>query len=115
MPAGAAAALPACFDAFAVVIGDGKKIKDAAKRLAPTRGYAGKLSGAKALVALDARSGLAPAMNDPLDGMANDVPPVAGLMAQLRQLIAGPILSVWDRQFGDVVTMRRFSARDGDA
>lgn len=115
MPAGAGVALPACFDTFAVIIGDGKKIKNAAKRLAPTRGYSGKLLGAKALVAIDARSGLALAMNDSLDGMTNDVPLVAGLMEQLRQAIARPILSVWDRQFDDVGTMRRLSARDGDA
>src|SRR5438045_1686701 len=50
--AGPAVSLPGCFDAFTVVAGDGKKIKNAAKRLAPTRGYAGKLLGAKALVAL---------------------------------------------------------------
>ena len=36
-------------------------------------------------------------------------------MEQLRQTIARPILSVWDRQFDDVGTMRRLSARDGDA
>ena len=107
--------LPACFDAFAVVIGDGKKVKNAAKRLAPTRGYSGKLLGAKALVALDARSGLALAMNDSLDGMTNDVPLVPGLMEQLRQIIARPVLSVWDRQFDDVGTMRHLAAREGDA
>src|SRR5688572_32688744 len=39
--------LPACFDAFAVVADDGKKVKNAAKRLKPTRGFAGKLIGAK--------------------------------------------------------------------
>jgi Transposase DDE domain len=110
-----AASLPACFDAFAVVAGDGKKIKDAAKRLAPTRGYAGKLLGAKALVALDLRSGMALAMSDSLDGMTNDVPLVPELMAQLHQVVAGPMLSVWDRQFDDVATMRRFCQRDGDA
>jgi len=116
MPDGAGAVtLPACFDAFAVVIGDGKKVKNAAKRLAPTRGYSGKLLGAKALVAVDARSGLALAMNDSLDGMTNDVPLVPGLMEQLRGLIARPILSVWDRQFDDVGTMRHLAARGGDA
>jgi hypothetical protein len=119
MPDGAAAAavtLPACFDPFRVVVGDGKKIRDAAKRLAPTRGFRGRLIGAKALVALDARSGLAVAMSDSLDGMANDVPLVPGLMDQLRGLTpAGPILSVWDRQFDDVGTMRHLAARGGDA
>ena len=44
MPAGAdAAGLPGCFDAFEVIVGDGKKIKNAAKRLKPARGYSGKL------------------------------------------------------------------------
>ena len=56
---GPATALPSCFDAFAVVIGDGKKIKDAARRLAPTRGFTGSLIGARALVGIDARTGLA--------------------------------------------------------
>jgi len=63
--------LPGCFDGFEVIIGDGKKIKNATKRLKPTRGYSGKLLGAKALdfgelsraVALDVRSGLAIAMS----------------------------------------------------
>jgi hypothetical protein len=119
MPAGAGAGgvtLPGCFDAFAVIVGDGKKIKRAAKRLKPTRGFAGKLLGAKALVALDLRSGLAVAMNDSLDGMANDVPLVPGLMEQLRALIADrPILSVWDRQFDDTGTMGHLCGRRGDA
>src|SRR5258706_6938740 len=115
MPGDATATVPACFRGFRVIIGDGKKIKDAAKRLAPTRGFSGRLIGAKALVALDARSGLALAMNDSLDGMANDVPLVPGLMDQLRQTIRGPILSVWDRQFDDAGTMGHLAARDGDA
>src|SRR5438445_7652565 len=35
--------LPKCFDRFTLVVGDGKKIKDVAKRLAPTSVYRGKL------------------------------------------------------------------------
>lgn len=125
MPQGACAVtLPSCFDCFATIVGDGKKIKRAAKRLKPTRGYAGKLIGATALdfgelsraVALDLRSGLALAMSDSLDGMTNDVPLVPLLMPQLHALIADrPILSVWDRQFDDVATMRHLSSREGDA
>ena len=107
--------LPGCFDGYTVVAGDGKRIKDAAKRLAPTRGYRGKLLGAKALVALELRSGMALAMSDSLDGMTNDVPLVPELMTQLHQVVAGPMLSVWDRQFDDVATMRRFCQREGDA
>lgn len=116
MPADAdVAQLPGCFDGFAVIVGDGKKIKRAAKRLKPTRGYAGKLIGATALVALDVRSGMAVAMSDSLDGMTNDVPLVPALMEQLRQVIARPILSAWDRQFDDVRTLGRLSSRAGDA
>ena len=116
MPDGASAELPGCFDGLEVVVGDGKKIKNAAKRLAPTRGYSGKLIGAKALVAMDLRSGMAVAMSDSLDGLANDVPLVPALMDQLRGLITRrPILSVWDRQFDDVRTMRRLCLREGDA
>lgn len=107
--------LPGCFDAFTAVAGDGKRIKDAAKRLAPTRGFAGKLLGAKALVALGLRDGLALAMSDSLDGLTNDVPLVPPLMAQLHEVVTGPLLSVWDRQFDDVGTMRHLCAREGDA
>jgi hypothetical protein len=115
MPPAALAPMPECLKDFALVIGDGKKIKDAAKRLAPTRGFSGKLIGAKALVAVDARTGLALAMSDSLDGMANDVPLVPQLMEQLHELIARPICSIWDRQFDDLRTMHRLVARSGDA
>jgi Transposase DDE domain len=108
--------LPHCFDGFEVIAADGKKIKNATKRLKPTRNYSGKLLGAKALVALDIRSGLAIAMSDSLDGMTNDVPLVPLLMPQLYEAIpARAILSVWDRQFDDPRTLRRLSARPGDA
>jgi hypothetical protein len=115
MPDAGVVPTPRCLKDFALVIGDGKKIKDAAKRLAPTRGFSGKLIGAKALVAVDARTGLALAMSDSLDGMANDVPLVPELMEQLHQIIAQPICSVWDRQFDDVRTLRRLCVRPGDA
>jgi hypothetical protein len=117
LPEGVAPANPlaGCFDGFEVIVGDGKKIKDAAKRLKPTRGYSGKLIGAKALVAMDARTGMAVAMSDSLDGLANDVPLVPALMQQLRGAIARPVLSVWDRQFDDVRTLGHLSARAGDA
>ena len=107
--------LPDCFDGFTVVAGDGKKIKKAAGRLKPTRGYSGGLLGAKALVALNLRNGLAIAMSDSLDGLTNDVPLVPELMQQLYQVIAGPLLSVWDRQFEDIRTFGHLAQRPGDA
>jgi hypothetical protein len=106
---------PACFKDLELIVADGKKIKNAAKRLLPTRGLGGKLIGAKALVGIDARTGLAVAMSDSLDGLSNDVPLVPALMEQLRRKIARPICSVWDRQFDNQRTMRQLCARAGDA
>ena len=107
---------PCCFDGFELIIADGKKIKNATKRLKPTRGYSGKLLGAKALVAVEVRSGLAIAMSDSLDGLSNDVPLVPLLMPQLYEVLGErPMLSIWDRQFDNLCTLRRLSAREGDA
>lgn len=113
VPAEAMAA-PSCFDAFELVVMDGKKIKNAAKRLAPTRGYTGKLLGAKALVALDARRGLAIAMSDSLDGEANDVPLVPALLPQVRLVITQRVLWLADRQFCDPATLCQLQEREGD-
>ncbi len=64
---------------------------------------------------MNARSGMAVAMSDSLDGMANDVPLVPALMDQLREMITRPMLSIWDRQFDDVRTLGHLSSRVGDA
>lgn len=106
--------LPGCFEPFATVVIDGKKIKRAAHRLKPTRGYHGSLLGAKALVAMDARSGLAVAMSDALDGEANELPLTAELLPQVRAGMARPILWMADRQFCDARTLVRLSEREGD-
>lgn len=108
-------ALPACFDALEVIVLDGKKIKNAAKRLAPTRGYVGALLGAKALVALSLRDGLVLAMSDSLDGEANDIPLVPELLEQVRRIVKRPTLYVADRQFGDVQTTGKLLERGTDA
>ena len=108
-------AFPRCFDGFELVAGDGKTIKQVAARLKPTRPYTASLLGGKALVALNLRSGLAIAMSDTLDGMANDVPLVPALLEQVRALIASPVLSLWDRQFDDFTTFTHLQGRDGDS
>lgn len=99
--------LPCCLDRFEVYNGDGKKLKKAAKRLKACRGFGGRLLAAKVLVAMDARTGLAVAMNSALDGEANDVPLVPALASQVRALSRRPILWVMDRQFGDLKTVRK--------
>jgi hypothetical protein len=106
--------LPGCFEGLEVVVLDGKKIKNAAKRLKPTRGFSGKLLGAKALVAMPLRSGLAVAMSDSLDGEANDVPLVPALLPQVRDVIPGPVLWMADRQFGDYKVPHLLAGRAGD-
>ena len=108
--------MPGCFDAMEVVAIDGKKIKRAARRLKPTRGFAGALIGAKALVAMSLSSGLAIAMSDSLDGEANEVPLVGQLLPQVHQALgeARAALFVSDRQFGDYRTPHLLSGREGD-
>jgi hypothetical protein len=107
--------LPDCFEGFEVIAADGKAIKNAAKRLKPTRKLIGKLLGAKALVAMNVRSGLAIAMSDSLDGMTNDVPLVPALMPQVYEVVGPrPILTLWDRQFDDLRTLGHLSQRAGD-
>lgn len=103
--------LPACVDGLDVLDTDGKKLKKAAKRLKACRGYSGKLLAAKVLVAMDARTGLAIAMNCSQDGEANDVPLVPELLPQARQACQRPILWVVDRQFGDLQTPRKLSGQ----
>lgn len=107
--------LPACFEGFELIIGDGKKIKNATQRLKPSRPYSGKLLGAKALVAVDVRSGMAIAMSDSLDGLTHDVPLVPELMQQLHEQIQRPMLTIWDRQFDGLRTLAQLSSREGDA
>jgi hypothetical protein len=124
----AARVLAACFDDLDVIVIDGKQLKKAAKRLLSTRAYSsGSLLGAKLLVALSLRSGLAVAMNASEDGERNDVPLVGGLLEQMQMLrapaaaatttlaaaAARPFLFVADRQFADLNVPALFT-RDGD-
>lgn len=106
--------LPACFADMEAVVIDGKKIKNAAHRLKPTRGYKGALIGAMSLVAMSLSSGMALAMNDSLDGQSNDVPLVPELLPQVRAVIPGPILWMADRQFGGLGVPPQLTSRPGD-
>jgi hypothetical protein len=119
---GTARTLPTCLDDLDVIVIDGKQLKKAAKRLLATRAYSsGSLLGAKLLVALSLRSGLAIAMNASEDGERNDVPLVGGLLEQMQMLRAAdggaaarPFLFVADRQFADLNLPALFTAHDGD-
>ena len=95
--------LPPCVGAMQVIAMDGKKLKKLAKRLKAARKYtSGSLLGGKLLVALSLQSDLAVAMSCTPDGEANEVPLVPDLVKQVRDLIAGSVLWMADRQFTDL-------------
>jgi hypothetical protein len=114
LPPLAACPLPACLKAFTVVGIDGKKLKNAAKRLKPTRGCAGRLFGGKLLVGVTLADGLAVALAADPDGEANDCRLVPRLMPRLRAAVPGCRLFVADAQFGDLTQPPLFAAA-GDA
>jgi hypothetical protein len=99
---GGGVTVPGCLRAMTPMVMDGKKIKNAAKRLKALRGLPGRMLGGKLLVALSLETGLATAMEVDPDGERNDVPLVPGLVGQVRAL--GPAARLWiaDRQFADL-------------
>ncbi len=113
LPDRPAVELPPCLRAFRVLILDGKAFKHAAKRLKPVRGQAGRGLGGKALVALEARTGLLVGMTADPDGHANEAKLVPQLLPALRRRLPGTNLWVADQQFGDLAQVRRCTA-DGD-
>lgn len=106
-PKGAGTRLPASLRSFDVIAIDGKKIKNAAKRLKAARSYSGTPLGGKALAALNVREGLVVAMNAHLDGETNDAPLVADLLPQVRERTRKR-LWVADRQFCDLTQPHNF-------
>jgi hypothetical protein len=109
-----AATIPASLSGLKLIAFDGKKLKNAAKRLKPLRGAPGKLLGGKLLVALDVARGLVLAMNADPDGERNDMPLVPSLVTQVRAQEAEPILWLGDRQFGNLEVPALLATRDGD-
>jgi hypothetical protein len=96
-------AIPRSLRKFDVRAVDGKKLKNAAKRLKPTRQFRGSVLGGKVLVALDLNSRLAIAMSSHEDGETNDCPLVPELLEQLRGLSGDrKLLCVFDSQFSDL-------------
>jgi hypothetical protein len=94
--------LPASLDGMTVVILDGKKIKNVAKRLLPLRNKPGKILGGKILVAYVPAEGLAVSMAADPDGEANDIRLMPEAILRARAAIRGPRLYVLDRQFCDL-------------
>jgi hypothetical protein len=108
-PQHVAAEFPASMAALTVVVGDGKTLKRVAKRLLPARGAAGKVYGGKLLVAFLPSQGVAVAMAADPDGERNECRLVPQVVEQTRQVVSGPRLWVFDRQFCDLVQTARCS------
>jgi hypothetical protein len=104
--------LPASLAKLTVVVLDGKKIKDAAKRLLPVRGTPDKVYGGKLLAALVPARGLVVAMAADPDGEANDCRLVPQVLPRARARIEGPRLWVTDRQFCGFDQMAQFLEHD---
>jgi hypothetical protein len=107
-------ALPACLDKLTVIVLDGKKIKNAAKRLLATRGRPGKLFGGKILAAYLPKDGLVVSMAADPDGEANDIRLMPTVMPLTRVVVPGPRLWVADAQFCDLEQTAAFTQDEGD-
>jgi hypothetical protein len=106
--------LPGCLADLTVVVLDGKKIKNAAKRLLATRGRPGKLFGGKILAAYLPADGLVVALAADPDGEANDIRLMPRILPLARQAVAGPRLWVADAQFCDLDQPGAFTQEAGD-
>jgi hypothetical protein len=102
--------LPSSLQAFRVLLFDGKTFKHAAKRLKPLQQRAGRALGGKALVALEAATGLIVGMAACPDAHTNEAKLVPQLLPQVRQRLPGPNLWVGDQGFGDLAQVRRCTA-----
>lgn len=112
-PARNSSSIPTSLRGMVLLPVDGKKIKNVAKRAKFLRDLPGSVLGAKVLVALRLEDGLAVALEANPDGEANDCPLVAGLLAQVRQVVQGTRLFIADRQYCGAEQLDQF-AEDGD-
>jgi hypothetical protein len=106
LPATVNHAVPACFAALQVLLVDGKKSKNVAKRLAVCRNQPGRVFGAKLVVGLNARTRLVLAAAATADGERNDNPLVPELLDRLRPQRQLPPLFVCDAQFCDLTQVQ---------
>lgn len=104
LPASYDHGVPECFAPLRVLIVDGKKSKNVAKRLKACRDQPGRVFGAKLLVCLEARTRLVLAASGDADGERNDNPLVPDLLERVRSEL--PHLYVCDAQFCDLVQVR---------
>ena len=100
--------LPACWDGFEVFGADGKAIKHVKRLLKPLRGLQAGILEARASVALNLRTGTAPAMVGHLDGEAGEAALTEELLPKMAAVAAGKQwLVVLDRLYCNLGFPRR--------
>jgi hypothetical protein len=104
--------LPACLQAFKVLVLDGKTIKSIPRRIRALRHLRGRMLGGKLLAALDLATGLVLAINAHVDGQANEVPLTADLARQVRTLGLTAVLWMGDRAFCNLGLLADWAAAD---
>jgi len=105
--------IPTSFDAFEVLVLDGKSLKKVAKRLVQTRGTPGKLLGGKLLVCYRPRDGLVLDMAADLDGETNEAKLIPHLMPRLHARGGRAKLVVGDRLFCAPKHFAEFTKENG--
>ncbi len=105
--------IPTPFDAFDVLVLDGKSLKKVAKRLDETRGTPGKLLGGKLLVAYRPREGLVLDMASDLDGETNEAKLIPQLVPRLHARPGLAKLVVGDRLFCALKHFDEFTKGNG--
>jgi hypothetical protein len=105
---------PASLRALEIFIHDGKTIKDVAKRMKILQKLKGKVIGGRLVVTQAFSTGMVVAMGANEDGESGEQPLVPDVLAQTRAAFPGkPRLHVADRQYCDLLQMKRFTA-EGD-
>jgi len=94
--------LPESLKHFQMIVIDGKKIKNVAKRLAPVRKIKGAVLGGKVLAALSLNNGLVVNISADADGEANDTPLIPALLESVKETVKGTKLFILDAQFCDL-------------
>jgi hypothetical protein len=104
-------AVPCSLRGFEILLLDGKALKQAAKRLACTRGTPGRMLGGKLLVAYRLRDSQVIDMAVNLDGEGNEAALVPELAGRLRNRLGIRTLFVADRQFSSLKAFDEFASK----
>ena len=109
----AANEIPDSLQGIEIFFHDGKTIKHVAKRLKVLEKLKGKVIGGRLVVTQSFSTGMAVAMGASEDGESGEQPLVPDVLAQTRAAFPNVSrLHVGDRQYCDLIQMKRFTADD---